>query len=65
MQNVAANFQYKLLQIIRAKLVANEGQLFIGISYRSGTINSNTANSKYHLIRSFFEIFARFLSFHV
>ena len=34
-------------------------------SYRSGTLNSNTVNSKFHLIRSFFEIFARFLSFHV
>ena len=30
--------------------------------YRSGTLNSNMVNSKYHLIRSFFEIFARFLS---
>ena len=26
--------------------------------YRSETVNSNTVNSKYHLIRSFFEIFA-------
>ena len=33
--------------------------------YRWGTVNSNTANSKFDLIRSFFEIFARFLSFHV
>ena len=33
--------------------------------YRSGTVNSNTINSKFHLIRSLFEIFARFLSFHV
>ena len=33
--------------------------------YRSGTLNSNMVNSKFHLIRSFFEIFARFLSFHV
>ena len=33
--------------------------------YRLGTLNSNTVNSKFHLIRSFFEIFARFLSFHV
>ena len=33
--------------------------------YRSGTVNSNTVNSKFHLIRSFFEIFARFLLFHV
>ena len=33
--------------------------------YRSGMVNSNTVNSKFHLIRSFCEIFARFLSFHV
>ena len=33
--------------------------------YRSGTVNSNTVNSKFHLIRNFFEIFARFLLFHV
>ena len=33
--------------------------------YRSGTANSKTVNSKFHLIRSFCEIFARFLSFHV
>ena len=33
--------------------------------YRSGTVNSNTVNSKFHLIQSFFEIFDRFLSFHV
>ena len=32
--------------------------------YRSGTVNSNTVNSKFHLIRSFFEYLARFLSFH-
>ena len=39
--------------------------LFDRSRYRSGTLNSNTVNSKFHLIRSFFEIFARFLSFHV
>ena len=33
--------------------------------YRLGTVNSNTVNSKFHLIQSFFEIFARFLLFHV
>ena len=33
--------------------------------YRSGTVNSNTVNSKFHLIRSFFEILATILSFHV
>ena len=31
----------------------------------SGTVNSNTVNSKFHLIRSFFEILAGILSFHV
>ena len=30
--------------------------------YRSGTVNSNTVNSKFHLIRSFFEIFAIIIS---
>ena len=33
--------------------------------YRSGMVNSNTVNSKFHLIRTFFEILARILSFHV
>ena len=33
--------------------------------YRSGTANWNTVNSKFHLIRSFNQDFARFLSFHV
>ena len=36
----------------------------VGI-YRSGTVNSDTVNSKFHLIRSFFEYLSRFLSFHV
>ena len=34
------------------------------INYRSGMVNLNTVNSKFHLIRSFFEILARILSFH-
>ena len=37
----------------------------INPGYRLGPVNLNTVNSKFHLIRSFFEIFARFLSFHV
>ena len=37
----------------------------ISSQYRLGTVNSNTVNSKFHLIRSFFEIFATFLLFHV
>ena len=35
------------------------------LTYRSDTANSNTVNSKFHLIRSLGEDFARFLSFHV
>ena len=34
-------------------------------TYRSGTVNSNMVNSKFHLIWNFCEIFTRFLSFHV
>ena len=34
-------------------------------SYRLGTVNSNTVNSKFHLIQSFFDFLARFLSSHV
>ena len=33
--------------------------------YRSSTANSNTVNSKFHLIRSLDEDLARFLLFHV
>ena len=33
--------------------------------YRSGMLNSNTVNSKFHLIQNFFEYLAKFLSFHV
>ena len=33
--------------------------------YRSGTVNSNTVNSKFHLIRSYCEYLARILSFYV
>ena len=29
----------------------------LGLYYRSGTVNSNTVNSKFHLIRSYCEIF--------
>ena len=39
--------------------------LFGEMLYRSGTVNSNTVNSKFHLIRSCCEYLARFLSFHV
>ena len=33
--------------------------------YRSGTVNSNIVNSKFHLIRSYCEYLSRILSFHV
>ena len=52
------------LRVIGSNLpIPSQREGFCG--YRSGTVNSNTVNSKFHLIRSFFEIFARFLSFHV
>ena len=35
------------------------------LNYRSGMVNSNMVNLKFHLIRSFFEIFATLLLFHV
>ena len=35
------------------------------MAYGSGTINSDTVNSKFHLIQSFCEIFTRFLLFHI
>ena len=35
------------------------------VSYRSGSVNLNMVNLKFHLILSFFEIFATSLSFHV
>ena len=55
------NFNRKIGEIIEA-LNHREGCAYF---YRSGTVNSNMVNSKFHLIRSFFEIFARFLLFHV
>ena len=42
-------------------LQINNLELCVGwiskIYYRSGTVNSNTVNSKFHLIRSYYEIF--------
>ena len=37
----------------------NDGFLYYAMycTYRSGTVNSNTVNSKFHLIRSYYEIF--------
>ena len=59
----------------RDELSTDEGLLLKGLSliipaalrenYRSGTVNSNTVNSKFHLIRSCCKYLARFLSFHV
>ena len=31
--------------------------MYEGKYYRSGTVNSNTVNSKFHLIQSYYEIF--------
>ena len=46
-------------------LITSRGCYGGRINYRSGTVNSNTVNSKFHLIRSCCEYLARFLSFHV
>ena len=43
---------------------AKEGQRE-KFKYRSGTVNSNTVNSKFYLIRNCCKYLARFLSFHV
>ena len=57
---------YIVLKHVNWVHINSSSCLFITeIDYRSGTVNSNTVNSKFHLIRSFCEIFARFLSFHV
>ena len=40
-----------------------EALLFSPNGYRSGTVNSNTVNSKFHLIRSYWEYLATILSF--
>ena len=53
-----------LKEILVLHFVSNEWHDEIYL-YRSGTVNSNKVNSKFHLIRSFFEILARILSFHV
>ena len=45
--------------------VTNVGFVRCFSRYRSDTANSNTVNSKFHLIRSLSEDLARFLSFHV
>ena len=42
-----------------------EYHLLPPVCYRSGTVNSNTVNSKFHLIRSYCKYLARILSFHV
>ena len=61
-RTVIVEYAKKLPQNTRDKLLRKIAKKN---SYRSGTVNSNMVNSKFHLIRSSCEIFARFLSFHV
>ena len=63
---------YKSFCPCRLRIEMTTGHLPFGFKYRqlngkyrSGTLNSNKVNSKFHLIRSFFQILARILSFHV
>ena len=66
------NFIASFVGPVRSLNAVNSGAEFSSVSgtelrdhYRSGTVNSNTVNSKFHLIRSCCEYLARFLSFHV
>ena len=56
----------QILEFLTSGVTSREVPTSKGSSlYRSDTANSNTVNSKFHLIRSLSEDFARFLSFHV
>ena len=52
--NLVISFQIELVSFY----------LFL-LQYRSGMVNSNMVNSKFHLIQSYCEYLARILSFHV
>ena len=54
------NLMSVINKILKYKFKIQSDNSFNVIHYRSGTVNS-----KFHLIWSFFEIFARFLLFHV
>ena len=57
----------KLLKTVLIVKESNTSERNIGnyYNYRSEMVNLNTVNSKFHLIQSFLEYLARFLSFHV
>ena len=46
-----------LLKFLSTNLIISLKLLSCQRIYRSGTVNSNTVNSKFHLIRSYYEIF--------
>ena len=56
---------WRILNFLKGIITLSKSTSCSDVYYRSGTVNSNTVNSKFHLIRSFFEIFATFLLFHV
>ena len=58
-----SSFQPDFTSTISSKTIGNKDGY--KVYYRSGTVYSNMVNSKFHLIQSFFEIFTKFLSFHV
>ena len=59
------NGQVSYLKLRIPKPGCIDAKVIVLVHYRSGTVNSNTVNSKFHLIRSYCEYLARILSFHV
>ena len=58
------NFLTKFNQIYNSQYGFRKGHS-CQEQYRSGTVNSNTVNLKFHLIQSYCDYLARILSFHV
>ena len=60
-----ANSPLSFSCLINTNILKSIADKRIFLKYRSGTVNSNTVNSKFHLIRSYCKYLATILSFHV
>ena len=60
-----SSYDYRYFSPVFIYFILNVEKSSNEFDYRSGTVNSNTVNSKFHLIRSYCEYLARILSFHV